>query len=184
MMPRPKMASAWPARLRGKTSSRMAWLKGTSGAPNTPCAKPEQHHALEVPRQAAQGRGGDEADNGGEQKPPSPEPFGEIAGERHHHGGGDDIRGQHPGDLVGRRAEGAQHMRDRHVDDGDVEHFQHRGQHHGDDERDRRPFGMRLGEGDRARRLGGRFASLAALCRRRASAGSFSALLPARWCRW
>ena len=33
------MASAWPARLRGKTSSRMAWLKGTSGAPNTPCAK-------------------------------------------------------------------------------------------------------------------------------------------------
>ena len=54
-------------------------------------------------------------------------------------------------------------MRDRHVDDGDVEHFQHRGQHHGDDERDRRPFGMRLGEGDRARRLGGRFASLAAL---------------------
>ena len=115
----------------------------------------EQHHALEVPRQAAQGRGGDEADNGGEQKPPSPEPFGEIAGERHHHGGGDDIRGQHPGDLVGGRAERAQHMRDRHVDDGDVEHFQHRGQHHGDDERDRRPFGTAArggGPGAAARR--------------------------------
>ena len=119
-------------------------------------------------------RGDDEADDGDEQEPPAPEPGGEIAGERHHHGGGDDIRGEHPGDLVGRRAERAQHMRDRHVDDGHVEHFEHRGQHHGDDERDRRPFGMQARRGGRrTRRLGGRLSALAALCRRRASRGSF-----------
>ncbi len=29
-------------------------------------------------------------------------------------------------------------MRDRHVDDGDVEHLEHRRQNDGDDERDRR----------------------------------------------
>ena len=75
-----------------------------------------------------------------------PEPVGEIAGERHHHGGGDDVGGQHPGDLVGRGGEGAEHMRDRHVDDGHVEHFEHRGQHHGDDERDRRTLGMQARE--------------------------------------
>ena len=39
MMPRPKMARAWPALARGKASSRIAWLNGTSGAPNTPWAK-------------------------------------------------------------------------------------------------------------------------------------------------
>ena len=105
-----------------------------------------------------------------------PEPGGEIAGERHHHGGGDDVGGQHPGDLVGRGGKGAEHMRDRHVDDGHVEHFEHRGQHHGDDERDRRTFGMRLGR-DRARRLGGGWPALAAL-----SAAALGRLI-ARLCR-
>ena len=32
------MASAWPCFSFGKASSRMAWLKGTSGAPQMPCA--------------------------------------------------------------------------------------------------------------------------------------------------
>ena len=66
------------------------------------------------------------------------EPRGEIAGERHHHGGGDEIRGEHPGDLIGGGAEGAEHVRDRHAHDGDVEHFEDRGEHDGDDEGDRR----------------------------------------------
>ncbi len=39
MMPSPNMASAWPCRCRGKASSRMAWLKGTSGAPKMPWAR-------------------------------------------------------------------------------------------------------------------------------------------------
>ena len=33
------MASAWPCFSRGKASSRMAWLKGTSGAPQIPWAR-------------------------------------------------------------------------------------------------------------------------------------------------
>ena len=122
-----------------------------------------------------------------EQEPPSPEPGGEIAGERHHHGGGDDIGGEHPGDLVGGGAEGAEHMRDRHVDDGDVEHFEHRGQHHGDDERDRRTIGMvrrRRGRLDRGRWWFGSSLPLRALCAPRLAPSSFLRLAPARWCRW
>ncbi len=151
------MASAWPARLRGKASSRMAWLKGTSGAPQMPWIKPEDHHALQIPGHAAQGRGQHEAANGEHQQPPAAEPGGEIAGERHHHGGRDEIGGQDPGDLVGGGAERAQHMRERHVDDGDVEHFEDRGQHDGDHQRDRRTLERFLG-GDRAWRRGGRLA--------------------------
>ena len=84
----------------------------------------EHHHAFEIPGEAAQRRGDHEADDGEEQEAAPPEPGGEIAGERHHHGGGDEIRGEHPGDLIGRGAEGAEHVRDRHAHDGDVEHFE------------------------------------------------------------
>ena len=114
----------------------------------------EHHHALQAPRHAAQRRGHDEADNGGQQEPPSPKPFGEIAGQRHHHGGGDDVRRQHPGDLVRRGGKGAEHVRDRHVDDGHVEHFEHRGQHHGDHESDRRTHEGRFGRNRGGRRSG------------------------------
>jgi hypothetical protein len=98
----------------------------------------EQHHALEVPRHAAQGRGDDEARDGEQEKPAPAKPGREIAGKRHHHGGGHDVGGQHPGDLIGRGGKGAEHVGHRHVDDRHVEHFEHRGEHHGDDERERR----------------------------------------------
>ena len=100
--------------------------------------QPEDHHAFEVPREAAQCRGDHEADDGEDQEAAPSEPRGEIAGERHHHGGRHEVRGEHPGDLIRGGAERAEHMRDRHAHDGDVEHFQDRGQHDGDDERCRR----------------------------------------------
>ena len=98
----------------------------------------EDHHAFEVPGEAAQRRGDHEADDGEDQEAAPAEPRGEIAGERHHHGGRHEIRGEHPGDLIGGGAEGAEHVRDRHAHDGDVEHFEDRGEHDGDDEGDRR----------------------------------------------
>ena len=115
------------------------------------------------------------------QQPPPPKPVGEIAGERHHHGGGDDVGRQNPGDLVGRGGKGAEHMRDRHIDDGHVEHFEHRGQHHGDDERDRRPLGLRLGEVAGGGSGGG--LRPAAFCRRARFGRAHCPPLPARWCR-
>ena len=138
------MASAWPCFSLGKASSRMAWLKGTSGAPQMPCSEAEDHHAFEVPGEAAQRRGDHEADDGEDQEAAPAESRGEIAGERHHHGCRHEIRGEHPGDLIGGGAEGAEHVRDRHAHDGDVEHFEDRREHDGDDEGDRRlVFAMR-----------------------------------------
>ena len=117
----------------------------------------EQHHAFEIPRHAAKGGRQDKARDREQQKPSPPKPAGEIAGERHHHGGGHDVRGQDPGDLIGRGGKGAEHVGDRDVHDRYVEHFEHRGEHHGDDKRDRRTFGVNLGE-TRARRHGRGFA--------------------------
>jgi hypothetical protein len=59
-----------------------------------------------------------------------------MAGQRHDHGGRHEIRGKHPIDLVGRRAEAAEHVRRGHAHDGDVEHFEDRGEHDGHNERD------------------------------------------------
>ena len=109
--------------------------------------QPEDHHAFEVPGESAQRRGDHEADDREDQEAAPAESRGEIAGERHHHGGRDEIGGEHPGDLIGGGAEGAEHVRDRHAHDGDVEHFEDGGEHDGDDERDRGLYSLCGGSG-------------------------------------
>ena len=58
-----------------------------------------------------------------------PDPVGEPAGDRGHDRRGDDVGGQHPGDLVLRRPERALHRGQRHVGDRGVEHLHDRRQH-------------------------------------------------------
>ena len=117
------MASAWPC-FSGERVEQDGLAQRHERRAANPLQEAEGHHAFEIPGEAAQRRGDHEADDGEDQQAPPSEPRGEIAGERHHHGGGDEIRGEHPGDLIGGRAEGAEHMRDRHADDGDVQHFE------------------------------------------------------------
>src|SRR5665648_323415 len=113
----------------------------SSSAASDVYKRQEEHHALQIPGHAAGHRRQYETGDREQEKPSSPEAVGEIAGERHDHGGCHDIGGEHPGDLVGRRAEGAQHMGHRHVDNGYVQDFEDRGQNHRDDKRDRRAIG-------------------------------------------
>ena len=64
-----------------------------------------------------------------EQQRLAAQPVGEPAGQRRRDGRGDDIGGQHPVDLVLRRAEAGAHMGQGDIGDGGVEHLHHRGQH-------------------------------------------------------
>ncbi len=107
--------------------------------------QPEHHHAFQAPRQPAKRRGDDEAQNRDDEETPPPEPCREVAGERHHHGRGDEVRREHPGDLIRGGAEAAQHMRDGHAHDGDVEDLKKGGEHDRHDQRDRRLLRWRRG---------------------------------------
>ena len=55
---------------------------------------------------------------------------------------GDDVGGQHPGDLVERRGQAALHVRQRHVGDRGIQHLHERGRHHAS--RDQRAMADRL----------------------------------------
>src|SRR3546814_6388235 len=66
---------------------------------------------------AAQPRRDREADDRDLHQPLASESAGEPAGERRHDRGGDDVRGQYPGDLIGRGRHTAAHVRQRDVDE-------------------------------------------------------------------
>ena len=116
-------------------SSSTACDSGTSAAPNSAlqqrgtarsassdCAVP---HSAEATR---------EADDRDQEHALAPEAVGEPAGQRRHDRGGDDVGGQHPGDLILRRRQAALHVRQRDVGDRGVERLHDRRQHdgHGD----------------------------------------------------
>ena len=64
-----------------------------------------------------------------------PETAGEKAGRRRHDRGGDDIGGQHPGDLVLGRRDAALDIGQRDIGDGRVERLHQGGENHADGDR-------------------------------------------------
>ena len=96
----------------------------------------EQHDLLDVLRQRAQQRGDGEAGDADDEQLLAAEAVGQPADRRRHDGGGDDIGGQHPVDLVERGRQRALHVGQRDIGDGGVErlhdgrrHRAHRHQH-------------------------------------------------------
>ena len=96
---------------------------------------PEQHDLVERLRHAAQHRRDSEAGDRHQEKTLEPEPAGEKSGRRRHDGGGDDIRRQHPGDLVLTRRDAALHVRQRDVGDRRIERLHQRRQNDADGQR-------------------------------------------------
>ncbi len=90
----------------------------------------EQHHLLDVLRQRAQERSDGEAGDADDEQLLAAEAVGHPADRRGHDGGGDDIGGEHPVDLVERGRQRALHIRQRDVGDGGVERL-HDGRRHG-----------------------------------------------------
>ena len=117
----------------------------------------EQHHLLDVLRQRAQQRGDGEAGDADDEQLLAAEAVGQPADRRGHDGGGDDVGGQHPVDLVERGRQRALHVGQRHVGDGGVERL-HDGRRHGADRDQHAP---RLRRHARAARRG----SFCRLCR-------------------
>ncbi len=99
---------------------------------------PEQHDLDQGLRHAAQHRGDGEADDGDEKKALEPEPPGEVAGGRRHDRRSDDIRGEHPVDLVLARRDTTLHIGQRDIGNGRVERLHEGGEDHADG--DRRPI--------------------------------------------
>ncbi|PAV70526.1 hypothetical protein WR25_16387 [Diploscapter pachys] len=98
---------------------------------------------------AAQAGDGGEADDRPQHQPLAPEPPGQPAGQRGHDRGGDDVGGEHPGDLLARGGDAALDMRQRDVGDRAVERVHHRRRHHrSGDEAPR--YRVRIGAGHRA----------------------------------
>ena len=92
----------------------------------------EQHHLLDVLRQRAQERGDGEAGDADDEQLLAAEAVGHPADRRGHDGGGDDVGGEHPVDLVERGRQRALHIGQRDVGDGGVERL-HDGRGHGAD---------------------------------------------------
>ena len=126
---------AEPCRSFGLMLSSTVCDSGTSAAPNRPCktrnstictsdwAMPHSIEATVKPATETRNRR------------LSPNRRGEIPGRRRHDRGGDDIGGQHPGDLVLARRNAALHIRQRHVGDGGVERLHQGGEDHADGDR-------------------------------------------------
>ena len=89
----------------------------------------EQHHLGQRAGEAAQHRGAGEARDGDLEQPLAAEPRLEEAGDGRGDGGGHDIGGQHPVDLVDRRRQRALHVGQRHVGDGRVQRLHDGGEH-------------------------------------------------------
>ena len=94
--------------------------------------EPEGHHLRQGLRHAAQHGGEGEAQQAGDEEILAAETPCKPAHRRGHDGGGDDIGGEHPGDLVRRRQQGALHIGERHIGDGGVQRL-HQRRHHGAD---------------------------------------------------
>ena len=151
----------------------------------------EQHHLLDVLRQRAQERGDGEAGDADDEQLLAPEAVGHPADRRGHDGGGDDVGGEHPVDLVERGRQRALHIGQRHVGDRGVErlhdgrrHRAHRDQHAPRLRRHRRK--MRRAHFAALRFRGGRHGTEAGYarcrCRRRRSCRSATDACP-RPCR-
>jgi hypothetical protein len=85
--------------------------------PADPLEHPAQDQDVNGGRQAAQRREEGEQPDRPEVRPLGPEPIGQEAGRRHHHGQRQHVRRQDELTLVHRRLEYLDHARQRHVDD-------------------------------------------------------------------
>ena len=127
-------------------SSRIAWLIGSSAAPNTPCSnrKPTISPRLVAIPQSPEATVKPRIET--EHQPLAAEASGEPAGERRRDGGGHDVGGEHPGDLIARRRDAALDVRQRDIGDRRVERIHQRRRHHRDgDEQPRRGAGQAVG---------------------------------------
>ena len=99
---------------------------------------PEQHDLHQGLRHPAQHRRDGKSGDGNEENPLAPEPAGKESGRRDHDSGRDDIRGQHPVDLILAGGDATLNVRQRNVGDRRVE-----GLHDGSEDHaygDRRPI--------------------------------------------
>ncbi len=97
----------------------MPWISRKTTISGRFCATPPEH-----------GSDGEAGDRGQEHRLAA-DLQGEPARQRRHNRGGDDVAGQHPGDLVLAGAEFALHVRQGHVGDGRIQRVHQRGQHQG-----------------------------------------------------
>ena len=97
-----------------------------------PLQNAKQDHLIQRGGQPAQAGGHREPGHRPEEQPAPPQAAGHEPHRRRHDGGGHDVGGQHPGDLVGTGGQAALHVRQGHIGDGGVEHLHHRGQHDAD----------------------------------------------------
>ncbi len=100
-----------------------------------PLEQAEDHDLAQAVGDAAQHRGDGEAADGDHQQLLSADAAREPSGQRRHDRRGDQVGGEHPGDLVGRGADRPLDVRQGDVGDGRVERVHHRRQHHGDGDR-------------------------------------------------
>ncbi len=98
-----------------------------------------KHHLRDVVGEAAQRRGQGEARDRDQEQPLAAVMQGEPAAQRRRHRGGDDVGGQHPGDLVLRHRQAALHVGQRDIGDGRVQRL-HDGRQH-DRDRDEAAIG-------------------------------------------
>ena len=185
MIPAPQIAIALPCSSRVLMLRSTVWLSGTSAAPQMPCsvrkttisvrlvAMPQSIEATTKP-----------ADRGDEELAQA-HAVGEPAGHRRHDRRGDDVGGEHPGDLVLRRPERALHRGQRHVGDRGVEHLHDRRQHDRDGDQplvgDRRGGRRRRGRGRGAHCAGAATAVLAAEAERGRARASTTFGRPRAW---
>ena len=94
-----------------------------------------EHELGQAGGAAAQSRGHGEARDREHEHDLDAEAAGEPAGQRHHDRRGDDVGGQHPGDLILRGRQAAADVRQRHVGDRGVEPLHDVGQHDRDGQR-------------------------------------------------
>ena len=90
----------------------------------------EDHRLVDRHGDGAEHRGDGESRHRDEIEPLAPEAGGEPSRRRCHDGGGDDIGGEDPGDLILGRREGALHMGQGDIGDGGVQRL-HDGRQHG-----------------------------------------------------
>ncbi len=124
--------------MRRIESSMVACKSGTSAAPNKPCSnraatistnEVDSAHAIDVMVKLAT----DTRNTCLRPNLPDSHP-----GERHADRGRDDVRREHPRNLILRRGQAAFHVRQRDVGDGAVEHLHDDREHHG--RRDERAY--------------------------------------------
>ena len=105
--------------------------QGHEAGTKNPLQETKSHDFGQALRRAAEHRCEREADYRPHENTLATPACGDKAGQRHEDGGGDDIRRQHPGDLILGRAHRALHVRQGDVGDGHVQRLDNGRQHHG-----------------------------------------------------